>query len=284
MKTARPLLAAVLLGGLPVTGCGPDVRAGSVPPEVRSAVTGTALPAAEAAAPVSEPVPPVVAPAAPATYTAVLYSDLDADVGARKDGVLVALAVELGDAVRAGQAIARLDDLREAARAESARGVLELVRAEHARAEAMRDKKVIAAADYEAVLLRLRAAEAALREAEVELELTRVVAPFDGVVTRRYGGRGRSIQEGEALYRITALQPLRALVRVPERAARALARGNPAVLRSDASDPAALIEAVIARISPAVDAGSGTVEVLLLVPRPGPLRPGSTAAVEFGGA
>lgn len=280
MRTPRRILVAALLACLPVSGCGPDVRAGSVPPEVRSAVTGadpapavTAPPAVEAAAPV-----------VPARYTAVLYSDLDADVGARKDGVLVALGVELGDAVRAGQVIARLEDLREAARVESARGTLELVRAEHARAEAMRDKKVIAAADYEAVLLRLRTAEAGLREAEVELELTRVVAPFDGVVTRRYAGRGRSIEEGEALYRITALHPLRALVRVPEREARALSRGHHAVLRSDISEPAALIEAVVARISPAVDAGSGTVEVLLLVPRPGPLRPGSTAAVEFTGA
>lgn len=282
MKMPGRLRAIALLACVHLSGCGPDVRAGSVPPDVRSAVTGAHTPAPEPV-PVAPPAN-VAAPAAPARYTAVLYSDLDADVGARKDGVLVAMSVELGDAVRAGQTVARLEDLREAARMESARGTLELVRAEHARAEAMRDKQVIAAAEYEAALLRLRTAEAALREAAVELELTRVVAPFDGVVTRRYAGRGRSIEEGAALYRITALHPLRALVRVPEREARALARGARAVLRSEAADPAALIEAVVARISPAVDAGSGTVEVLLLVPKPGPLRPGSTAAVEFTGA
>lgn len=273
IRCAAPCLLAI------AAGCGPDVKAGDVPADVRSAFLGSdAPPAASVAA------DPVILESGVVAYPAVLFSDLDADIGARKDGVLVSMSVDLGDEVRAGQTLAVLQDLREAARVEAAAGALELVRAEHARAEQMREKSVISGADYEAVLLRLRHAESALREAQVELELTRVVAPFSGVVTRRYTGRGRSLEEGEPLYRVTALTPLRASVRVPERAARALRRGAPAVLRSDAADPPSLVEATVARISPAVDAASGTVEVLLLVPKPGPLRPGSAATAEFPGA
>jgi membrane fusion protein, multidrug efflux system len=253
-------------------GCGPDVEAGDVPAEVRGAALGLTA------------VPPPGRVAEAAGYSAVLYSDHDADVAARKDGMLLRLSAELGDAVGAGQSVAQLEDVRERARLAAATAALELVRAEHERAEAMRGAAIISAAEYESVLYRLRTAEAALREAEVELEMTRIAAPFAGVVTRRYSSLGRSVRAGEPLYRITALQPLRAVVRVPEREARLLQVGAGAVLRSDATDPPTLVEAAVARISPAVDPGSGTVEVLLVVPQPGPLRPGSTALATFTAA
>jgi RND family efflux transporter MFP subunit len=125
---------------------------------------------------------------------------------------------------------------------------------------------------------RLRAGEAALRVAQVELDHTRVLAPFAGVVTRRHTGTGRPVREGEPLFRVTALQPLKAVARLPERDARGLRRGAMATLLDDAG---AEIRAVISRIAPAVEPGSGTVEVLFDVPRPGTLLPGSSAVVRL---
>jgi membrane fusion protein (multidrug efflux system) len=120
----------------------------------------------------------------------------------------------------------------------------------------------------------LRTAETALRAAQVDLDYTRIVAPFSGVITRRMTGRGRAVQAGESLFRLTALQALRAIVRVPERDARRLQRGG---LASLTSEDGTRVRATVQRISPATDPESGTVEVLLEIPRPGPLRPGSSA-------
>jgi multidrug efflux pump subunit AcrA (membrane-fusion protein) len=98
------------------------------------------------------------------------------------------------------------------------------------------------------------------------------------VVTRRHTGMGRPVREGEPLFRVTALQPLKAVARLPERDARGLRRGTVAALLDDAGGE---IRAVISRIAPAVEPGSGTVEVLFDVPRPGTLLPGSSATVRL---
>lgn len=225
-------------------------------------------------------------PATPAaeaalTTTVVLYSDLDAEIGSRMDGVVRQVLAELGDRVSAGQTLAVLDDEPQVARAAAARAAFELASREHTRAVELLRKGFTTAAEQEQSSYRRQAAEAALREAEIELQYTRISAPFAGVVTRRMTGLGRPVREAEPLFRITALQPLRALARLPEPAARRIRPGMSALLTADGGTQVA---ARVARISPAVDPGSGTVEVLLDVPRPGPLRPGSSAELLISGA
>jgi RND family efflux transporter MFP subunit len=210
--------------------------------------------------------------------SAVLFSDLDAETAARMDGVVREVRAELGDAVREGQVLLVLDDAREVARLESATAALELARATFVRIESLLAKSLVTPAQMDEARFAVKAAEASLREAQVEFEHTRVVAPFTGVITRRMAGRGRSVQEGEPLFRLTALEPLRALVRLPERDARGLRLSAPVVLLTDDGQE---IAASIQRISPATDPESGTVEVLLAVPRPGPLRPGSSASLRL---
>jgi multidrug efflux pump subunit AcrA (membrane-fusion protein) len=95
-------------------------------------------------------------------------------------------------------------------------------------------------------------------------------------VTRRFVRLGTYVEEGDPLYRVTALRPLRALVRVPEVAASGIERGHPMVL--EALD-GTRVAARVARVAPAVDPASGTVDVLLDIPDPGSLRPGSSVRV-----
>jgi RND family efflux transporter MFP subunit len=256
--------------------CGPEVSARDVP---ASTVNGSeANKAASDSLPGLGGVPPAPARPVTALIPVVLSSDLDADVGARMSGVVRQVNVELADAVREGDVLLVLDDAREVARVESSTAALELARAAHARAEGLAAKGFITAAQMDEARYALRKAEAALREAQVELEHTRITAPFSGVITRRMTGRGRPVREGEPLFRLTALQPLRALLRVSEPAARRLRVGESAML---ITEDGVQVAAVVQRISPATDPESGTVEVLLNVPRPGPLRPGSSASVRL---
>jgi membrane fusion protein, multidrug efflux system len=213
-----------------------------------------------------------------ATAIAVIYSDLDAEVGPRIDGVVRSVHVEMGDAVRAGQVLAVLEDGRQVARVASASAARDLARAEFARLDSLLRNDFVTNAQHDEALYRLRMAEASLQGAEVELGYTRVVAPFAGVVTRRMTGQGRAVDPGQPMFRVTALRPLRALVRITEREARAIPVGSRAILTGDGGEE---VGATVVRVSPAVDPGSGTVELLLAVPDPGPLRPGSGATVRF---
>jgi membrane fusion protein, multidrug efflux system len=277
-KRLLPFCATVL------AACGPEVTARDAPPldaplHASSTTPATALSGGDAAGAyfaVGAAVPQAASSAL--EVPAILYSDLDADVAARLTGVMAGIAAELGDAVSAGQVLARLDDARETARLAAAQAALERARADHARSGGLREGGFITQAEFDGTRYEVLAAEAALRLAEVDVEHTRVTAPFAGVVTRRYTAQGRPVREGDPLYRVTALQPLRAVARLPEREARGLRPGMPAVLVDGAGVE---IPAVLARLAPAVEPGSGTVEVLFNVPRPGPLLPGSSALLRL---
>jgi RND family efflux transporter MFP subunit len=274
-KRFLPLCAAVF------TACGPEVTARDAPMlDGRAAanaafehVAGEPVGTEPAAMPVSFPTA-----GAEIVLPAFLYSDHDAEVGARTTGVIAAIRAELGDAVRAGQVLAVLDDAREAARVVAAKATLERAQTEQVRTAELRQNGYVTQAELDDANHRLRTAEVELQLAEVEFAHTRVLAPFAGVVTRRLTGQGRHVREGEPLFRVTALRPLHALVRLPERDARGLRAGTAALL---VADDGSHVETKVSRIAPAVDPGSGTVEVLFNVPQPGPLRPGSTATLRL---
>jgi membrane fusion protein, multidrug efflux system len=266
-----------------LAGCGPEVSAGGAAPAEAAAPNvqlasdaGTPATAQPAMATQAEELSR--AEAVGVVYGAVLFSDRDAQVGPRNAGVIRSVEVELGDVVRAGQVLARLDDARQQARVESALATRDLSQLEFARIDSLLQRGFVTRQQHDEAHYGLRVAEARLREAEVELEHMRIVAPFNGVITRRVAGPGRTTEEGDSLFRVTALTPLRALARVPERDAAQIRRGSSAIVTAETG---VQVEAVVSRIAPAVDPGSGTVEVLLDIARPASLRPGAAATVRF---
>lgn len=291
LSRALPLLALL-------AACGPDVVTDrTVPPALAAAdPAGERVPPAgelqaadaldggppDAARPVSTAAASMVTssgridPGEP--LAAVLYSERDVEVRSRIDGVLEAVHVELGDRVAPGALLARMDDGEEAALLASAEAAAELARSRHGRSLELAEKEMITREELEEAVYRLRSTEAAVQDAGVRLSWTRVRAPFGGVVARRFVRPGEWVEEGQPLFRVTALSPLRALVRIPEARARQVSRG--AVARLTGID-GTTVEGRVARIAPAVDPVAGTVEVLVDVGDPGPLRPGTTVTVEF---
>jgi membrane fusion protein, multidrug efflux system len=254
------LAAAVLLAA-----CGREVRVEEAPDA--SLFT---LPAAA-----SEVLLPT---SAPISISTLLYSENDAELSARVRSVVKSVEVELGDRVEAGQLLARLDDGEARAAVAVAEAAAGLARADYERAVALGEKNVITQAELDQALFRIRTEEAALEWARVHLEYTQIRAPFDGVVSRRHVRLGQPVAEGQPLFRVTGLRPLRAQVQIPEERIDGLSRGDRVVLRG--SDGVA-VNGRIFRISPAVDPASGTVEVLVDIPDPGRLRPGTSAVVEL---
>jgi RND family efflux transporter MFP subunit len=130
------------------------------------------------------------------------------------------------------------------------------------------------------VEFQLRQADIARRKARRDVELTRVVAPFAGVITARVARPSRFVAVGDTLYRITEQSPLFARVRIPETSARRLRVGDAAVV------VAATGENNTARIlhaAPFVDAASGTRELVLQVERgSADLLAGSSVTVRLG--
>lgn len=261
--TTRACYAALALAV--ITACGPQVDAGNAP---------VSIPVAE-----KQSAPPALPNDAPSgVFRTVLYSEYDAEITARMNGVVKSVTAELGDAVSDATVLAVLEDDREAAAVQSAQAALDLARTQLTRAQALKAEQMVTQSDLDSVVYREKVADAVLRDAHTRLGYTRIRAPFAGRIAQRFVRVGQTVREGDPLFRVTALQPLRASVRLPEQQARMLASGADVVVSTLDGKSA---RGRVTRISPAVDAASGTVELLVDISQPGSMRPGSTVTVQI---
>ncbi|HET7427361.1 MAG TPA: efflux RND transporter periplasmic adaptor subunit [Gemmatimonadales bacterium] len=267
----RPALGLLLL----VAGCG-----GGQDRRAVETAAGATVPAAPAAAPEA-----VIATAEsvtvdrPLTLPSQLYVEHDAAVIARSSGVVEAILADIGTRVEAGQPLARLESTDQEialaqARERSANASLRVERQ-----RALTTAGVVTRADSEQVEFEHRDAELALRKAQRDYDLTRIAAPFAGVVTARMARVERLVSPGDSLFRVTALAPVLASVRVPEGAAGALRVGATARVLTGGGVAAA---ARVIRASPVLDAASGTREVVLQLSSATGMTPGSAVTVQLG--
>ncbi|WP_376692699.1 efflux RND transporter periplasmic adaptor subunit [Wenzhouxiangella sp. EGI_FJ10409] len=206
--------------------------------------------------------------------TATLEADGEAAVVPRVGGRITAIEVEEGDRVAAGDVLARIDDERlglELARAESD---LKRLRQDVNRQREMHERNMIATEAFERLAFELESQQAAVDLARLQLSYTAITAPIDGVVSERMIKVGNMVSTTEPVFRVTTMDPLLATLHVPERELARLAPGQVSVLRADAL-PGERFAGVVDRISPVVDAASGTFRVTVELRDPsGRLRPG----------
>jgi RND family efflux transporter MFP subunit len=275
------------------------------------AADASAAGSASVDAPKAVPENPVVEAADPTLFTTTgpLVAEQQADIAAERNGRIVSVDVRVGDRVKKGQVLAQLDDrsLRSAcdsqkARMASAEAQLrewqseqQTAEADLRRADAMRDAKIISEENWEhakyrvdetiAEVARFReeaaAANADLSTANLQLEQSRIVAPFAGVVGRSTVRPAQEVKPGDVLFWVTAEAPLQVLFTVPETAMGAFSKGKPLELTT-ADYPTLRQQGRIARVSPVVDPASGSIQVFGAVIHPSPLlKPGMTMQVRL---
>jgi RND family efflux transporter MFP subunit len=130
-----------------------------------------------------------------------------AAVASKGTGTLVFLGVEEGDKVKKGQVVARLDDSDVVATLQRARENLRVAEAELndakqslERQRVLLQKDMVARADYDVaearykrVVASIDAAKFGVKEAEVAVQNTRIVAPFDGTVLKKNADVGEIV-------------------------------------------------------------------------------------------
>lgn len=155
---------------------------------------------------------------------------IESQLSFRTGGKVTARLVDVGQPVRAGQPLARLDSadyqLAVDAAAEQLRAAQ--VDATQAASDAARFKRLlldgsVGAADHERQQARADAAAARLVQAERQLELQRnrasyavLAAPFDGVVTGLHVEVGQMVGEGQTVVVLARPGELEVVVDVPE--------------------------------------------------------------------
>jgi RND family efflux transporter MFP subunit len=258
---------------------------------------------------------PVHAPAPPSsdsrsfTTTGPVVAEQQADIAAERTARIASINVQIGDRVKGGQLLASLDDRLLRSQYESQKAHIasaqaqvheweseeDTAKADLRRADLMRSEKIISEETWEHAKYRVdetiaevnryhseeAAAQADLNTVSLQLEQSRIVAPFAGVVGRSSVRPSQEVKTGDVLFWITAEAPLRVLFTVPESSMAAFKAGKLLDLTT-VDYPGQHQPAHILRVSPVVDPASGSVQVIGAVDHPAAwLKPGMSMQIRL---
>lgn len=297
------ILGAVLIAAMQGTSCGSDK------PQLGTVSSAAALPEVAAAppAPLDQPTAPVLNPGL--VVSGPIIVEQEVNLTALRDGVVSKIFYDVPAHVRAGTVLAQLDDRELQANLDSARAKSRsieddlnnwkaeraVVQADYLRAQRLFDEGLTSEEqvqhakyqvvshdwDIKRVTELLNNSMDDEHSLEIEIEKTKIVAPFDALVARRYVREWQTVAKGDRLFWITSEGPLLMRFTLPEKLFGKLRLGQ--VFTVDSADaPGELHSARVREISPVIDPASGTFEVLVeFTGKRGSLRPGMTASVHL---
>lgn len=249
--------------------------------------------------PPPRPVVAVAAKAAEQTPIASLPAQIEArystPLSFRVAGKIIERSVRLGDAVKAGQIVARLDPADLSKNAASARAQLDAAQhqLDYATQTVTRDRaqareNLIAPAQLEqsenayasALAQRNQASQQAALAAD-QLSYGNLKAERDGVITAEQADTGQNVSAGQPVYQLAWTGDVDVVADVPEAALGALRIGQTATVSLPAA-PGKTWQARVREVAPAADPLSRTYRAKLSLLSPGPdVKLGMTANVAF---
>lgn len=210
-------------------------------------------------------------------------------------GLVEQFSVREGDAVKKGQVLARINVTSLKIQLKAAKAALMEVQANHeqvkrdmARSAQLFKEELIPLKQLEEEMSRDKALSERLLQLSAEIERledliskSRILAPFDGVITKEHTEVGQWLQEGSPVVEMIDLKHLRIRVDVPERYIGKLKIGGTVPIRFDAL-PSYQAGGKISAIIPAADNAARTFPVDVDVKnRDMTIKSGMTAQVSF---
>jgi RND family efflux transporter MFP subunit len=213
------------------------------------------------------------------TVSGALLPEREAQVRAQVGGSLLQTYVDQGQAVRAGQTLARIEagglqDVYLSARAgvTSANNNADIARRELARSEKLLAAGAIAERDIEQARRSAIAANAALADARARLATaqkqvgnTSVTAPMSGIVSERPVSAGDVVQPGAAMFTIVDPSSMRLEGSVPAEQLSQVKIGAPVTFTVNGY-PGRTFNGRVTRVNPTADPATRQVRVFISIP------------------
>ncbi|MCP4454102.1 MAG: efflux RND transporter periplasmic adaptor subunit [Planctomycetes bacterium] len=219
------------------------------------------------------------------TFSGVIEPDRSALLAFAAGGLIKDLYVEDNDRVQAGQILAQLNtdqlmaSLEEAKavcnRAESNRKRLEKLFTQQATSEILRDNAI--ADDL--------VARARVKALNVRIEDMTLKAPFAGQIAVRFAEQGEYASPGKPVFKLLLLDPVKAVMGVPEKMIGLIRPNASATVFIDALDAEARFKGHVTMIPPETAEDSPLYAVEITIPNEsGRLRPGMAARISVQGS
>lgn len=199
--------------------------------------------------------------------TAVLEAKEEAFVVARASGIIEHIYVEEGDYVEKGQPLAKLEQERYILNLNRAKADLRGVQKELDKIDKVYNKKLVSDDTYDKLTAQYESAKATLELAELDLAETTIRAPISGYIAERNAKVGNLTEsfQRERMFQIVQQRQLYGIVHLPEKELARVHKDQKASLSITALGDQN-IDAYVERISPVIDAETGTFKVTLRVP------------------
>ena len=224
------------------------------------------------------------------SLTGTVQAQTEINLAFRIDGRLIDRSVDIGDTVKPGQLIARLDSQNEETSVLSARAQLAAARAQlvearnnHARMRDLVAESAVSRATFDQAVAMLKTAESQVDSVQAQLTLalnrlsyTRLVSEVAGVVTARGPEPGEVVSAGRMIVQVAREGARDAVFGVPAQI-KDIAPKNPEIRVVLTSDPSISAIGRVREVSPRADAVTGTFAVRVrLIDPPAAMRLGST--------
>jgi membrane fusion protein, multidrug efflux system len=231
------------------------------------------------------------------------------DIAPRTAGRLLSVNIQLGDPVRRGQVLAKVEDreiVEQVRQAEASQEVskatirqreadLNVAKVNFDRSKNLFERQLLAKQALDDAESRYLAAlaqvdlskaqltqnDARLQELRINLQNTSVTSPVDGFVGKRSVDPGAMVNTNTAIASVVDISRLRLVVNVVEKDLRMVSPGDPAVVEVDAY-PGETFSGKIARVAPVLDPATRTATMEVEIPNQGnKLKPGMYARINL---
>jgi membrane fusion protein, multidrug efflux system len=213
--------------------------------------------------------------------TATLEARNEATVVAEVGGIITGVFVEEGDHVKKGDVLAKIDREPYEIEAARVRATLNRLQNEFDRNKTMYERNLVSAEVFENVTFELEVQKANLDLAMRNLDQTDIRASISGVVGNRYIKTGNRITSNQPAFDVIQMNPLLAILHIPEHEIGKIRPGQRVSLVMDARTNESFTGRVD-RVSPVIDRSTGTAKVTVLVnDDTGLLKPGMFTRVSI---
>lgn len=133
------------------------------------------------------------------SFSGVVSPEQFSDLAFKMSGPLVSLNIDEGEKVKAGQIIAEIDPQDFKWEYEAKKSSFQTAKAQLDRAKRLLAKQAISKQEYESTEASFSNAEAAFNYAENMLKQTKLTAPFDGFIQKKYVENYQKVQAGQGI-------------------------------------------------------------------------------------
>ena len=231
------------------------------------------------------------------------------DIAPRTGGRLLSVNVQLGDPVRRGQVLAKVEDREIVEQVRAAEASQEVAKATIRQREAdlkvaelnfdrsknlftrqllakqalddAESRYLAAVAQFDLSKAQLNQNEARLQELRINLQHTSVTSPVDGFVGKRSVDPGAMVNTNTAIASVVDISRLKLVVNVVEKDLRMVTAGDVGIVEVDAY-PGEKFNGRIARVAPVLDPATRTASIEIEIPNADyRLKPGMYARISL---